>query len=229
VILSVAVLLLQLAVVQQRSTANIDSITASEPAGAESAAPAVAGDAGAGDADLLANLGPISAILTPPPSEPDFTVPLEPGRLTPTPLVAAEEPPVLELPALAPFVSTPFTPQPIIASKPTGIRAQLDQMLHNHVWLGLAIAQSSTAMFDAWTTRRVISSGEGHELDPLMRPFSGNASLYAAIQVSPLAFDYLGWRMMHSPHEWERRLWWLPQGLSAGMSLGSAAHNLGVR
>jgi hypothetical protein len=65
-------------------------------------------------------------------------------------------------------------------------------------------------------------------MDPLMRPFAGNASLYAAIQVGPVLLEYLGRRMMNSQHGWERRTWWVPQTLGAAMNLASGVHNLGV-
>jgi hypothetical protein len=48
--------------------------------------------------------------------------------------------------------------------------------------------------FDAWSTPQAISAGQYRELNPALRPFVGNASLYAAIR--PLAFDYLDRRMM---------------------------------
>jgi hypothetical protein len=96
------------------------------------------------------------------------------------------------------------------------------------LWLALAIAQSSAATFDAWSTRQVISSGQGRELNPLLQPFAGNASLYAAIQVSPAVLDYLGRRMMKSRQGWARRVWWLPQVLGTTVSLASAVHNLHV-
>jgi len=223
VILSATVLLLQLAVVQQGSVSRIGSIAAPSPRNDESPAQIPSG-AGMSDASVFGNGAFSSALPMAPANQPVFAAPLEPGRLTPTPLVAAGERPASELPVLASSAPAAF-----VAPAPTDNRARLDEERRRRLWLGLAIAESSTATFDAWTTRRVISSGEGHEMDPLLRPFAGNASLYAVIQVAPLALDYLSWRMMHSHHEWERRIWWLPQSLSAGMSLGSGAHNLGVR
>jgi len=57
-------------------------------------------------------------------------------------------------------------------------------------------------------------SGAGRELNPMLRPFAGNASLYAAIQVGPLVLDYVARRMMTSDHGWLRHTWWLPQTLA---------------
>jgi hypothetical protein len=74
------------------------------------------------------------------------------------------------------------------------------------LWLGLTIAAHSGAAFDAWSTRRLISAG-GQELNPIVRPFAGNASLYVATQIGPTIWDYLGQRMMNSRHLWIRRCW----------------------
>jgi hypothetical protein len=101
--------------------------------------------------------------------------------------------------------------------------------LQRREWLALSTAQHGAATFDAWSTRRVISSGQGQELNPLLRPFAGNGSLYAVMQVGPVALDYLGKRMMTSRHEWVRRTWWVPQVVSTVVSLASGAHNLSVR
>jgi len=102
------------------------------------------------------------------------------------------------------------------------------EKLRRREWLALSIAQHSAAAFDAWSTRHVISSGQGRELNPTLRPFAGNGSLYAIVQVGPIAFDYLGRRMMTSQHHWVRRTWWIPQAVSMAMSLASGAHNLSV-
>jgi hypothetical protein len=96
------------------------------------------------------------------------------------------------------------------------------------LWLILTTAQHGAATFDAWSTRRVISSGQAYEQNPLLKPFAGNASLYAAIQVGPTVLDYVGRRMMKSQQGWARHAWWLPQALGTALSLASAAHNLGV-
>jgi hypothetical protein len=96
------------------------------------------------------------------------------------------------------------------------------------IWLTLTVAQHDAATFDAWSTRRVVSSGRGHEQNPLLKPFAGNASLYAAIQVGPTLLDYLALRMMRSQHGWVRHTWWLPQVLGTAISIAGGAHNLGV-
>jgi hypothetical protein len=96
------------------------------------------------------------------------------------------------------------------------------------IWLGLSIAQHGGAAFDAWSTRRLISQADGRELNPMLRPFAGNASLYAAIQVEPTIFDFLSRRIMTSRHNWIRHSWWVPQTVSAALSVASGVHNLRV-
>src|SRR5712691_9849403 len=59
------------------------------------------------------------------------------------------------------------------------------------LWYALAAAGHGAATFDAWSTRRLISSGTGRELDPLLRPFASNGSLYAAVQAWPGLLDLL--------------------------------------
>jgi hypothetical protein len=94
------------------------------------------------------------------------------------------------------------------------------------MWRGLVIASSSAASFDAWSTRRAISNYGAQELNPMLKPFAGNASLYAAIQVGPLLMDYAGKKMMYSTHPWVRHMWWVPQSASFVSSLFCGAHNL---
>jgi len=93
-------------------------------------------------------------------------------------------------------------------------------------WLGLAIAEHSAATFDAWTTRRAITTAGAQELNPLLKPFAKNVSLYAAIQVAPVLMDFTARKMMYSHHPWVRRMWWAPQSASFVGSLFCGAHNL---
>ena len=94
------------------------------------------------------------------------------------------------------------------------------------VWKGLAIASSGAATFDAWTTRRAITTAGAVELNPMLKPFAGNSSLYAAIQVGPALMDYVGEKMMYSRFTVVRRMWWIPQSASFVSSLFCGAHNL---
>jgi hypothetical protein len=94
------------------------------------------------------------------------------------------------------------------------------------MWRGLVIATSGAATFDAWSTRHAITTSGAVELNPLLKPFAGNGSLYAAIQVGPLVMDFVGKKMMYSSHPWVRRMWWVPQTASFVSSMFCGAHNL---
>jgi hypothetical protein len=97
------------------------------------------------------------------------------------------------------------------------------------IWRGLTIATSSAAMFDAITTRHAITTYGAVELNPMLKPFAGNSSLFAAIQVAPAILDYAGRKMMYSKHPWMRRVWFVPQSASFVSSLFCGAHNLSYR
>lgn len=99
---------------------------------------------------------------------------------------------------------------------------------NQRIWMGLGIAAHSAATFDAWSTRHMITTTGVQEANPLLRPFAGNASLYAAIQVGPALMDFVGKKMMYSRRTWVRRMWWVPQSASFASSLFCGAHNLAV-
>ena len=126
------------------------------------------------------------------------------------------------------------TPAPIAFLRPANPMAVSVAELaaegrHNQrIWRGLTIASHSAATFDAWSTRRAITTTGAQEMNPLLKPFAGNASLYAAIQVGPALMDYVGRKMMYSRHNWVRRMWWVPQSASFASSLFCGAHNLGA-
>ena len=94
------------------------------------------------------------------------------------------------------------------------------------MWRGLVIATSGAATFDAWSTRHAITTAGAVELNPLLKPFAGNGSLYAAIQVGPVLLDYAGKRMMYSRYSWVRRMWWVPQSAGFVSSMFCGSHNL---
>jgi len=143
-----------------------------------------------------------------------------PARLVPEPV------PFVANAAPAASVTAPATPfRPAITPVHSKIASERRD---RRIWLGLSIAEHGAATFDAWSTRRVISSGLGREENPLLRPFAGNASMYAAVQVGPVIFDLLSRKMMTSSHAWMRHTWWVPQILSTAVSVSSGIHNLGV-
>lgn len=95
-----------------------------------------------------------------------------------------------------------------------------------HLWLALGIAAHSGAAFDAWSTRNAITQYGVHELNPLLKPFAGNASLYVVIQVVPTLMDFTARKMMYSRHPLLRRTWWIPQSASLAGSLFCGTHNV---
>jgi hypothetical protein len=94
-------------------------------------------------------------------------------------------------------------------------------------WLLLSVAQHSAAAFDAYSTRVAISHG-AVERNPFIRPFSDSPAIYAAIQLTPVALDFIARRMQRSRNGLLRRTWWLPQTVSTGVFLFAGAHNLNV-
>ena len=136
-----------------------------------------------------------------------------------------------DAPVPAPAVNAPMA---LILAKPSkSMTVSVGELLaenrrNQRLWKGLAIASHSAATFDAWSTRHAIAAG-AQELDPLLKPFAINASIYAAIQVGPALMDYAGRKMMYSRHSWVRHMWWAPQTASFVSSLFSGVHNLGVQ
>jgi hypothetical protein len=110
----------------------------------------------------------------------------------------------------------PGKPVRIVSARNTGSRK---------TWVLLSLAQHGAATFDAYATRRAVSSGAA-ERNPVLRPFAGSPSIYAAIQVAPVGLDYVAIRMQHSQHAVLRRTWWLPQAASTGLFIFCGAHNL---
>lgn len=123
------------------------------------------------------------------------------------------------MPAARPIANVPVRP----ASS-----EQYETSRKRLIWYGLMAAGHGSAAFDAWTTRRAISSGYGVEGDPTQRPFAHSNAIYATTQVSPLLMDYVGHRMMRSRYPLMRRFWWVPQAANASISFGAGMHNYRV-
>ena len=96
------------------------------------------------------------------------------------------------------------------------------------LFFGLMAAEHGAALVDAWSTRDVLRAG-GRELDPLVRPFAHSPTLYAGLQVTPFAVDYLSARLMRSNHRVLRSMWWFPQLISTAGSVYCGVSNLGNR
>jgi hypothetical protein len=139
-------------------------------------------------------------------------------------LPSAPEPkvkPEAEPAPLRSAVAQPFLPVRPVASP-------VETPRQRKMWYGLMAVSHVGAAFDAWSTRRAISSGYGQEANPFLKPFASSNAIYVATQVSPAVVDYLGKRMMTSQNPWIRKLWWFPQAAGASMSFGAAVHNMGV-
>lgn len=178
---------------------------------ANEAVPAISVSASALDADLpLPLTTPSSAAAPEPAAEPAEALPDEPLPL-----------PVAVIPTAPMAFIRPVKPMTVSVDQ---LRAE------NHrrqmMWTGLAIASSGAATFDAWTTRHTIAADGAQEMNPLLKPFASNASLYVVIQVAPALLDYAGHKMMYSRHSWLRRTWWVPQSASFVTSMFCGAHNL---
>jgi hypothetical protein len=120
----------------------------------------------------------------------------------------------------------PSSPEPFIngSAKPV-VRGSYETARDRKIWYGLVAASHGAAAFDAYSTRRAVSTGYGTETDPFLRPFAHSYALYAATQVSPAVMDYIGHRMMTSNHPLLRRFWWIPQVGGASFSLVAGVHN----
>ena len=145
------------------------------------------------------------------------------------PIAAADASALPDAPVPAPAVNAPVTMAFIKPSNRMTVSVkelQTENRRNQFVWKGLTIASSGAATFDAWTTRRAITTAGAVELNPMLKPFAGNSSLYAAIQVGPALMDYAGKKMMYSRFTVVRRMWWVPQSASFVSSLFCGAHNL---
>jgi len=227
--LALALLLLQPQVHPQFSM-DISQLDAPEAISSPAVAGVSAPVAGAlMSAPVSAKVSSLGANASPAPAAAALAAPSQPAALTPVPLAATESS-SLSLPD-AP------TPMPVAAGRIQSAKAmvfsvidpQFESRRDHRMWLGLSIAQHTAAGFDAWTTRREISSGQAQELNPLLKPFAGNSSIYLATQVTPVALDFLAHHMMYSTHSWERHTWWVPQVLGTASSFAAGFHNLTVR
>ncbi len=135
------------------------------------------------------------------------------------------QPEAANTPSAAPSSSVVARPEPVRVSP---FQRRSESNWAPRLWYGLVAAGHGAATFDAWSTRRVIHSGLGRELNPMLRPFANSNSLYAAVQVGPALLNFVGKRMMRSERGWVRKIWWLPQAMGITSSFASGAHNLGI-
>jgi len=134
---------------------------------------------------------------------------------------------VIAVPADAPAPADPAAAAFVAVTPSSPAKDRAAEYRRKSYWLTLTVAQQLAATFDAWSTRHAVSNG-GQELNPFLRPFAGNDSLFVAIQAGPVALDFLSHHMMNSNHTWVRRTWWVPQVAGTAVSIISGVHNLGV-
>jgi hypothetical protein len=167
-------------------------------------------------------------------ADPEDSSPTATASIAAAPQPATESRAALpEAPTLEPTEMAAPAPMAFLkAGKPMTVTVEqlrAENRRQQMLWKGLVIASSGAATFDAWSTRRAITTAGAVELNPLLRPFAGNASLYAAIQVGPALMDFAGKKMMYNRHSWVRHVWWVPQTASYVSSILCGAHNLSYR
>jgi hypothetical protein len=113
---------------------------------------------------------------------------------------------------------------PEVPTKENRFREALEQPSRRQ-WLALTFLQHSAAAFDAYSTRQAVGHGAVED-NPVLRPFASSPAIYAATQVAPLLFDLMARHMQRSEYPLFRRFWWMPQTVSAGLSIFSGVHNL---
>jgi|HubBroStandDraft_4_1064222.scaffolds.fasta_scaffold04842_4 hypothetical protein len=185
-----------------------------------------------------ASLSVDKAAIPAPPSNAASTISVEPETFSLTAAASLDtstQPAAID-PEMLPDAPVPMTalaiPAPaafLKAGNPMTVsvaQLQAENRRKQFMWKSLVIASSGAATFDAWATRHTITTSGAQELNPLLKPFAGNASLYAAIQVGPVLLDFAGKKMMYNRHQWVRRMWWVPQGASFVTSIFCGAHNL---
>jgi len=183
-----------------------------------------------------ASLSVDKAAIPAPPSNAASTISVEPETFS---LTAAASLDTSTQPAAIDPETLPDAPMPMTAlaapaaflkaANPMTVsvaQLQSENRRKQFMWKSLVIASSGAATFDAWATRHTITTSGAQELNPLLKPFAGNASLYAAIQVGPVLLDFAGKKMMYNRHPWVRRMWWVPQSASFVTSIFCGAHNL---
>jgi hypothetical protein len=94
--------------------------------------------------------------------------------------------------------------------------------------MALTFAHADALFADGVVTRRSVLHG-GEEVDPLARAFIGARPTWGRMVPVGAGFvigeAWLAERMKTSRHAWVRRVWWVPQAVSAQVSLTLAVRN----
>lgn len=104
----------------------------------------------------------------------------------------------------------------------------LCSVTHDRPVMALASAHSAALFVDGVTTTRGVARG-GHEADPISRLLIGRSPTWKRMipvgAVVVIGEALLAERMKTSHHAALRRVWWLPQAVSIGVSFTLAARN----
>jgi hypothetical protein len=130
----------------------------------------------------------------------------------------------LETPEDAQSFSTVRVPE--VSTKENRFREAISEPSRRQ-WLALAFLQHSAAVFDAYSTRQAVGHGAVED-NPMLRPFASSGAIYAATQLTPLVLDLVAYHMQRSEYPLLRRFRWMPQTVSAGLSIFSGFHNLSI-
>jgi hypothetical protein len=126
------------------------------------------------------------------------------------------------------FPEMPVPAMHVVAIAPVKqVRLQERPALPRKTYFTLTLLGHSGAAFDSWSTRRLIARG-GEEVNPFVKPYADSAAIYPVMQAWPLAMDYVGRRMARSDKPWVRRMWWLPQTLTAAASWVNGFRNVSL-
>lgn len=108
----------------------------------------------------------------------------------------------------------------------------LAALLCTHPVVTLGLAQGAAEAWDGYTTRRNIESGH-YEADPISRAFIGRYptwdTMIPAGTLQVVGTALLAERMRRSRNRFVRKLWFLPQAASIGVSLAMVRHNERLR
>jgi hypothetical protein len=152
----------------------------------------------------------------------------QPGQMVMTPVDDSVNGSVKDEPGSFSSSSRAAAGEPVILAPVKRKRPEAAGIGVPKMWFVLGAMEHGAATFDAWSTRRNITAGTAHEMNPMLQPFANSNAMYAAVQVAPVLFDLLSKHMLHSSRSWERKSWWVPQTASTVTSILSGAHNMAI-
>ncbi len=121
----------------------------------------------------------------------------------------------------------PIAPSAAVLVMPVRVNDEKRSSFTKAKFLSLTTLAHAGAAFDSWSTNRLIDRG-GDEANPLVKPVAGTGAIYPIMQLWPAAMDYMALKMAHSDKPWLRKMWWLPQTLSAAASFTNGVRNVAL-